>query len=71
MTDDVIAGVAITDYDFVREIEDGTNKYTTCGTRGYRSPEVVDDNKYSTYSDIWALGIVMIDLMLVHHFSNQ
>jgi serine/threonine protein kinase len=56
--------VVIADFDTVRQIDQGTNKYTNCGTDGYKSPEVMGDEKYGVHSDIWSLGVVMIELML-------
>ncbi len=56
--------MAIADFDFVHQIEEETKKYSYCGTKGYTSPEIMGENEYSAQSDIWSLGIVMIELML-------
>jgi len=37
---------------------------TPCGTMGYAAPEIVDDQKYSTGVDMWALGCVLFALLV-------
>ncbi|RKP39544.1 kinase-like domain-containing protein, partial [Dimargaris cristalligena] len=36
---------------------------TPCGTVGYTAPEIVNDQKYSTGVDMWALGCVLYTLL--------
>ncbi len=57
-----VVSVAITDFDIIRKIE-RTFAHTKCGTQGYISPEIMGGNEYGVRSDIWSLGVVIIELM--------
>ena len=40
-----------------------SGKLTMCGTRGYVSPEVVRECRYSTKCDMWAIGVISYILL--------
>jgi serine/threonine protein kinase len=41
---------------------------TFVGTPYYMSPELVEESKYNTKSDIWALGCLMYELCALEYF---
>jgi len=43
---------------------EGSLRYTTCGTEIYYSPEMISDQGYDTHVDIWAIGILIFELMV-------
>ena len=36
---------------------------TVCGTPYYMSPEIIMGNAYAEPSDVWALGVVLFELL--------
>eukprot|EP00667_Euglena_gracilis_P006781 EG_transcript_6852 len=46
------------------------NAHTFVGTPYYLSPELVQERPYNTASDIWALGVVLYELMSLRHPFN-
>jgi serine/threonine protein kinase len=57
-----IGSVKLADFGFSKMIL-GNLAATPCGTMGYAAPEIVDDQKYSTSVDMWALGCVLFALL--------
>jgi serine/threonine protein kinase len=57
-----IGAVKLADFGFSKMIL-GNLTATPCGTMGYAAPEIVDDQKYSTGVDMWALGCVLFALL--------
>ncbi|KAJ5349097.1 hypothetical protein MYU51_011923 [Penicillium brevicompactum] len=57
-----IGTVKLGDFGFSKKIL-GNLTATPCGTMGYAAPEIVDDQKYSTGVDMWALGCVLFALL--------
>lgn len=57
-----IGTVKLGDFGFSKKIL-GNLTATPCGTMGYAAPEIVDDQKYSTGVDMWALGCVLFSLL--------
>ena len=43
---------------------EGSLRYTTCGTEIYYSPEMILEKGYDTRVDIWAIGILIFELMV-------
>eukprot|EP01006_Ploeotia_vitrea_P007341 TRINITY_DN16755_c0_g1_i1.p1 TRINITY_DN16755_c0_g1~~TRINITY_DN16755_c0_g1_i1.p1 ORF type:complete len:604 (+),score=30.10 TRINITY_DN16755_c0_g1_i1:85-1896(+) len=44
--------------------------HTFVGTPYYLSPELVQERPYNTQSDVWALGVVLYELMALRHPFN-
>jgi serine/threonine protein kinase len=68
---DFVAGVGSGGIGTVKLADFGLSKMimgdlaaTPCGTMGYAAPEIVDDQKYSTGVDMWALGCVLFALLV-------
>ncbi|KAI0811653.1 kinase-like protein [Xylaria sp. FL0064] len=64
--------VKIADFGVSKQfMDEGTNLQTQVGTHGYMAPEVCDlgsdGNGYSVSVDIWAIGIIAIELLLRQH----
>lgn len=55
--------VKLTDFDLSRHVDD--LKYTKeyIGTPDYLAPEIVPDLRYSYQSDVWALGVLICEMM--------
>jgi len=50
----------------------GTKSYTICGTRQYMAPEVIEEVGYDYGVDLWALGIMIYEMLLGHTpFYNE
>jgi serine/threonine protein kinase len=61
----------IADFGFVTEASRGHSDLGR-GTRGYRSPELLEDNKYNDRSDIWAFGCIVYEMCTGKmRFSND
>ena len=43
---------------------EGSVRYTTCGTQIYHSPEMLLKKGYDTRVDIWAIGVLIFELMV-------
>ncbi|KAI0449502.1 kinase-like protein [Xylaria acuta] len=60
--------VKIADFGISKQsMEGGTQLQTQVGTVGYMAPEVFDANRYSVSVDIWAIGIITVELLLKQH----
>ncbi|KAI1273132.1 kinase-like protein [Xylaria sp. FL0933] len=64
--------VKIADFGVSKQfMDEGTNLQTQVGTHGYMAPEVCDlgseGNGYSVSVDIWAIGIIAIELLSRQH----
>lgn len=61
--------VKIADFGISKQsMEDSTQLQTQVGTSGYMAPEVFDaNNRYSVSVDIWAVGIITVELLLKQH----
>ncbi|KAI1747500.1 kinase-like protein [Xylaria castorea] len=61
--------VKIADFGISKQsMEGGTQLQTQVGTVGYMAPEVFDaNNRYSVSVDIWAIGIITVELLLKQH----
>lgn len=56
--------IVLTDFGLAKENVDETGGASTwCGTIAYMAPEIVRRNDYGTYSDYWALGILLYDML--------
>jgi aurora kinase len=42
----------------------GSVRFTTCGTQIYHSPEMLSKGGYDTRVDIWAIGVLIFELMV-------
>ena len=54
----------LTDFGGSNYLESGNVRYTTCGTQIYHSPEMLLKKGYDTRVDIWAIGILIFELMV-------
>lgn len=66
--------IALCDFGFIRKIDLAVSEYTNAvGTTSYRSPEQAFLRKeYSCQIDIWALGVVLVNLILqTQIFANN
>lgn len=54
----------LTDFGGSNYLEGGNVRYTTCGTQIYHSPEMLLKKGYNTSVDIWAIGILIFELMV-------
>ena len=54
----------LTDFGGSNYLEGGNVRYTTCGTQIYHSPEMLLKKGYDTRVDIWAIGILIFELMV-------
>ena len=54
----------LTDFGGSNYFEGGNVRYTTCGTQIYHSPEMLLKKGYDTRVDIWAIGILIFELMV-------
>ena len=54
----------LTDFGGSNYLEGGNVRYTTCGTQIYHSPEMLLKKGYDTGVDIWAIGILIFELMV-------
>ncbi|KAI0965629.1 kinase-like protein [Xylaria arbuscula] len=60
--------VKIADFGISKQFADGgSSLQTQVGTLGYMAPEICDSNSYSVSVDIWAIGIITIELLLRQH----
>ncbi|KAI0400646.1 kinase-like protein [Xylaria palmicola] len=60
--------VKIADFGISKQsIEGDTHLQTQIGTVGYMAPEVFSSNSYSVSVDIWAIGIIAVELLLKQH----
>ena len=54
----------LTDFGGSNYLEGGNVRCTTCGTQIYHSPEMLLKKGYDTRVDIWAIGILIFELMV-------
>ena len=55
----------IGDFGIARALKDNDFALTTCGTIFYMAPELFNNEKYNNKVDIWALGIVLYELIML------
>ncbi|KAG8470923.1 hypothetical protein KFE25_009344 [Diacronema lutheri] len=59
--------VQLGDFGVSRQLSDASSLASTCvGTPLYMSPELLQSNKYSTKTDMWALGCVGFECVTLH-----
>lgn len=61
--------IKIADFGLARQISDEKAMETFCGTIQYMSPEQRNQKKYDMTVDIWALGVILFELMTLHNFD--
>ena len=54
----------LTDFGGSNYLENSKVRYTTCGTQIYHSPEMLLKKGYDTRVDIWAVGVLIFELMV-------
>eukprot|EP01064_Diplonema_japonicum_P032832 TRINITY_DN6293_c4_g1_i1.p1 TRINITY_DN6293_c4_g1~~TRINITY_DN6293_c4_g1_i1.p1 ORF type:complete len:247 (+),score=61.58 TRINITY_DN6293_c4_g1_i1:90-743(+) len=63
--------IKIGDFGIARELNNTFDQaHTFVGTPYYLSPELVQEKPYDTRSDIWALGVVLYEMMALKHPFN-
>lgn len=53
----------VADFGCATEISNGVLRQTFCGTYEYMAPEIFESEEYSTSVDIWALGILLYEML--------
>ena len=56
--------IRVVDFGFAKEVRDRT--YTVCGTPEYLAPELVAGKGYNKSVDIWALGVLIYEMLVGH-----
>lgn len=57
--------VKIADFGFAKyfeSLEEDTMMETLCGTPLYLAPEIIKDKRYTIYSDLWSIGVIIYQL---------
>lgn len=67
-----VANLAIGDLDTAKALSHiSTSTTTVVGTPGYMAPEILLGQKYSNQVDVWSLGMIMYELMMLQRpYSN-
>ncbi|ETW07253.1 AGC protein kinase [Aphanomyces invadans] len=58
--------VKLTDFGLAKQVNDGDELYTFCGTQEYMAPEMVLGNGYSSAVDWWSLGALAYEMLVGH-----
>ena len=58
--------VKLTDFGLAKDLNEGQETATFCGTFEYMAPEVVSRSSYGPAIDWWALGILTYELLMGH-----
>ncbi|ETV68620.1 AGC protein kinase [Aphanomyces astaci] len=58
--------VKITDFGLAKQVNDGDELFTFCGTQEYMAPEMVLGNGYSSAVDWWSLGALAYEMLIGH-----
>lgn len=59
--------IKLTDFGLSRVISNSNMLNTMCGSPFYMSPEILNDQSYNKYTDIWSLGIILYELVYGSH----
>ena len=60
---DKFTDVKLCDFGWSAEYDEGTRRQTVCGTYEYMAPEILFKKQQDTGIDIWALGILLYELI--------
>lgn len=55
--------IKITDFGFVKHLEDNDMSSTLCGSPLYMAPEVLKRQKYTSKVDLWSMGIILYEMI--------
>lgn len=58
--------VKICDFGWACKMERGEVRTSICGTLEYMSPEIAVKNVYTIKTDVWALGILLYEMLHGH-----
>lgn len=53
----------ITDFGLVKELQQGKQTQTFCGTPEYIAPEMIEGSKYDRMVDWWSIGILIFEML--------
>lgn len=56
----------VSDFGWAIEIQEGKERQSFCGTYEYMAPEIFEGEEYSYSVDIWALGIMLYEIIHRH-----
>jgi len=55
--------IKITDFGFVKHLENNDMSSTLCGSPLYMAPEVLKRQKYTSKVDLWSMGIILYEMI--------
>ena len=63
---DEFCNVKLSDFGWAAKIREGQERRTFCGTYEYMAPEIFEGDDYNHSVDVWALGILLYELLHGH-----
>lgn len=63
---DEFCNVKLSDFGWAAKLKEGQERRTFCGTYEYMAPEIFEGDDYDFAIDVWALGILLYELLHGH-----